>query len=193
MNHSNNNNSISSGFVNRVAPMVSPATLQLLLLGQQRGWDFAVLGQAPLPEDPVRLGDWLIVPADQDTSQVPARALERVQAIYAAGIRPKGFVVVHEAPKLLSAPVQDEPNTLRMPILPAQLKTTLTVVAGALGVLAIGFVVLSTIAVLAVLAISVAAMLILPAALVVGVALVDPILIAVTEDGYWVELDRWTI
>ena len=36
----------------------------------------------------------------------------------------------------------------------------------------------------------VAGALFLPAALVAGVA-IDQMLIAVTEDGYWIEIDRW--
>jgi hypothetical protein len=27
--------------------------------------------------------------------------------------------------------------------------------------------------------------------LLIGLVMVDPILIAVTEDGYWIEIDRW--
>jgi hypothetical protein len=34
-------------------------------------------------------------------------------------------------------------------------------------------------------------MVLAPALLVVGAVVVDPILVAVTEDGYWVEIDRW--
>ena len=41
------------------------------------------------------------LPAQLDSTHIPARALERVQAIYAVGLRPQGFVVVHEAPPLL--------------------------------------------------------------------------------------------
>src|SRR5687767_14072640 len=100
---------LSPSVSRHLAPLVSPETQQLVSLGRARGWDFTVLGQAPLPTQPVRLSKWLIVPAEQDTSPIPARALERVQAIYAAGLRPKGFVLVHEAPMALSSARSDQP------------------------------------------------------------------------------------
>jgi hypothetical protein len=191
MNSYSQANSLPTSFVGRVAPMLSPQTRQLTTLGRQQGWNSAVLGQAPLPSEPVRLGDWLIVPAHLDSSPVPARALARVQAIFAAGLRPKGFVVVHEAPKLLPAPVQDHPDALRMSALPAPVRSALKVTSIAVGVLGTLAVVASGLAILAVAAISLAAILALPAILVVGAAVVDPILVAVTDDGYWIEIDRW--
>ena len=92
----------SQTITQHVASITNPNTKQFIELGDQIGWDFFVLGQAPFPSDPFQLGDWLVVPAHQDSSLIPPRAYERVQSIYAAGLRPKGFVVVHEAPKLLS-------------------------------------------------------------------------------------------
>jgi len=183
--------SVSTSFIGRVAPVVSPQVQQVVTLGRQQGWNCAILGQAPFPSEPVRLGDWLIVPAHQDSSQLPARALERVQAIFGAGLRPKGFVVVHEAPMLLPAPTQNQPDTLRMAALPAHLKSGLKVAGTVLGALGALLVVTLGLGILAVMVISLAAILIVPATLVVGVTVVDPILVAVTEDGYWIEIDRW--
>ena len=182
--------SLSTSFVDRVAPKVSPEVLLLVTLGQQRGWRPVVCGRAPFPDEPVRLGDWLIAPVHQDSSLVPARALERVQTIFAAGLRPKGFVVVHEAPKLLPAPRQQKIESVRIPALPTQLKSTLKLVCTGLGVLGGGLAIAGA-AVLAVTALSIAAIVALPAFLIVGAIVVDPILVAVTEDGYWVEVDRW--
>jgi len=184
-------NIISMSVAGGIAPLVSPETRRLVNLSRERGWDCAVLGRAPLPEEPVRLGDWLAVPVDQDSSLVPVRALERVQAIYAAGLRPLGFVLVHEAPGLLPAPEQTGPASWQMPSLPPQLKSALTLAAGALGVLAVGVVAVAGVVVLAVAAIGLAAILAVPLFLVAGAAVVDPILVAVTEDGYWVEIVRW--
>jgi len=191
MNTSNQARSVSPSFVGRVAPLVSPQVRRVLTLGRQQGWNCTVLGQAPLPGEPVRLGDWLLVPAHQDSSPVPTRALERVQAIFAAGLRPKGFVVVHEAPMLLPAPRQDERNTLSMSALPTRFRSGLKAVGTALGALGTLLVVASGLSVLAVAVIALAAILVVPAILVVGAAVVDPILVAVTEDGYWIEIDRW--
>ena len=109
---------------------------------------------------------------------MPTRALERVRSIFASGLRPKGFVIVHEAPMLLPAPEEDdEPQIAPTPFFPAP---TEPLIPGLVSVLAVGAAVLTAVA-----------SLILPAALLVGAFLVDPILIAVTEDDDWIEIDRW--
>jgi hypothetical protein len=159
-----------------VVPFASPETQRLMMLGQERGWDFMVLGQAPLPTEPVRLHKWLIVPVEQDTSHIPPRALERVQAIYAASLRPKGFVVVHEAPMALSSARSNEPH-FAFP----KLTAVLPVMEGVLG----GVVAAGLVAIAAAITVAV------PLTLVAGALLLDPILIAVTEDGDWIEIDRW--
>ena len=86
---------------------------QMVSLGRRNGWGFQHLGYAELPERPVRLQDWLLVPANQDSTPVPPRTLERIKAIYLAGFRPKGFVVVHEAHKSFKPP-RPEQSTRRM-------------------------------------------------------------------------------
>jgi hypothetical protein len=191
MNVSNQAKSVSTSFVERVAPIVSPQVQQVITLGRQQGWNCSVLGQAPFPSEPVRLEDWLIVPAHQDSSPVPDRALGRVQAIFAAGLRPKGFIVVHEAPMLLPAPAQNQTDTLQMSALPDRHRSVLKVASAGLGVLGTLLVAVSGLAILAMAAISLAALLVVPATLAVGAAVVDPILVAVTEDEYWIEIDRW--
>jgi len=93
-------------------------------LSRTRGWDWPVLGQAPLPSEPVRVGKWLLVPAQDDSSTIPARTLTRIQAIYAAGLRPRGFVLVHEAPLELTAPAGTQSE--RLPQLSPALRDALT-------------------------------------------------------------------
>jgi len=189
-----NTKKMSATFAGHVVALLSPEARGLMTLGQERGWDFFVLGQAPLPREQVRLGDWMIVPVHQDTSTIPARALERVQAIYAAGLRPQGFVLVHEAPKLLSAPKQNEAQPPRLPLLSPQHQSAIKWAGSALAMLTAGVIALSGLVLLAIAAFVLLALLatvILPMFLLAGVALYDPILIAVTEDGYWVEVDRW--
>lgn len=148
----------------------------LLTLSKNEGWNFSVLGQAPMPTQPIRLQDWLIVPAEQDSSEIPIRAKQRIQAIFEAGIRPKGFVIVHEAPMLLTAPKEDEHNFLET-IDWEQVRVAsshgLLAVAKVVGAIATGIIW------------SVSAM------LSVGLGAMDPILIAVTEDDYWIGIDRW--
>ena len=188
-------NPISMIIATRLAKLVSEETRRLMNLGRHQGWDIRVLGQAPMPTEPVKLGDWVLVPADQDSSPIPSRAMRRVRTIKASGIRLRGFVVAHESPKLLKAPdhVQtDNPRapTLRIPALSPKVKSFLKVAVGAFGMLVIAAVVLSAVA-MAVAAIAAVAVLALPLALAGTLILVDPILVAVTEDGYWIEIDRW--
>ena len=169
-------------------PNTSPWVQELLALGKQEVWDFALLGQAPMPEKPVRLEDWLIVPAQQDSSEIPERAMARVQAIFAAGIRPKGFVLVHEAPMLLAPPEGAEAQRTgsQWALDP---ETTQKVIES----LSFGISALAKVVAGAVTLIAVAGAVVVPAIFMAGVALIDPILIAVTEDDYWVEIDRWWV
>jgi len=167
--------------------LTASPTQELLAVARHQHWNFQVLGQAPMPQKPVRLGDWLITPAEVDTSPIPTRALTRIQTILAAGIRPQGFVLVHEAPKLLPSPTQEKKQEITLAL--SQKKQTTktgktidlsdmlaTVLSGLGAVLQIALPIL--------------------AAIFVGVLFatangLDPILVAVTEDGYWVEIDRW--
>jgi len=163
-------------------------TNQLLKLGESQLWAFAILGVAPMPERAVRLKDWLLVPAHQDSSAVPKRTLARIQTIYQAGIRPKGFVVVHEAPMQLPAPEHQDAEVIEGDFRELQ--------RGAIEIdldklISSG----STLASMALKAAATAAVVIgsivLPAVFFAGAALLDPILVAVTEDDVWIEIDRW--
>lgn len=163
-------------------------TRQLISLGDHHGWDFRLLGKAPMPNKPMRLGDWLLVPAQEDTSPIPARSIERIQAIFAAGIRPQGFVLVHEAPMLLPASTtgQRTRQIMTAPTFPQQLLPE-----GFEDLIRATIPVLTTLATIATSILAVTATSIIPATLMVGALLLDPILVAVTEDGYWIEIDHW--
>ncbi len=153
-----------------------PNTFKLVQLAQRRGWGVAVLGQAPMLQEPIRLKEWLLIPAQEDTSQIPPRAQNRVQALFAAGIRPQGFVVVHEAPRTLTAG-ETAKKAAPLPIGHIEFEDAAMNIGKAIGVLA---------------AFAVAATgLALMSGLAIGAVMLDPILIAVTEDNYWVEIDRW--
>lgn len=163
-----------------VPALVNSDAQQVLAVGDDYGWPFVVLGQAPFPTEPVRLGDWLIVPAEMDSSPIPERAVKRVQAIYAAGLRPKGFVLVHEAPLQLAAP---KPKPFNVAEFVERVSPKVLDVLGK---------VVGTTAVVALYGALAAAFVVCPwPFLLIGMVLVDPILIAVTEDGYWIEIDRW--
>ncbi len=120
------------------------------------------------------------MPVQHDTSQIPARALSRVRAIYEAGLRPKSFVVVHEAPLQLAVPKEKIANKTISPLFPSELISPL--LTDAVGSVALKVASLAATAVFAI-----------PAALLVSVAMLDPILIAITEDDHWIEIDRWYV
>lgn len=149
------------------------ATKELVDFGMAQGWQPVILGRAPMIEEAIRLKDWLLMPAHEDTSKVPDRALRRVQGIYAAGLRPKGFVIAHEAPQVLPA---GKAKPTPMPIHSVNIDDALFTLAKAVALT-------TSITAIAGLAIF--------SALLVGVATLDPILIAVTQDDYWIEIDRW--
>jgi len=164
---------VKQSLAQRDVPHPSYAAGRLVALGTAHYWPFQVLGRAPMVAEPVRLGDWLLIPAQQDSTAIPPRAMNRIHAIFAAGIRPQGFVVVHEAPMLLKAPAAAQPQ-------PRPLAVNISVpdstpdFAAALGT-----------------GLSALASIIFPMMMFAAVAIVDPILVTVTEDGYWVEIDRW--
>ena len=133
MDVSRNSRSMATTITGRIVALASPETERFMMLGQDHAWNFNVLGQAPMPTEPARIGDWLIVPAYLDSSPLPERTFERLQAIFTAGLRPKGFVVVHEAPLLLASPARGDTQKLRLPLLPSNLRSTLKVIGYGLG------------------------------------------------------------
>lgn len=153
-----------------------PNTFKLVQLGQRRGWDVAVLGRAPMLAQPVRLKEWLLVPAHDDTSQLPTRAYKRIQTLFVEGIRPQGFVVVHEAPRQLPSGLPTHRPPLYMPA-----QSDLLPALSAFGKVA-GSVLVATAALTGIALMS---------SMFVGLALLDPILVAVTTENCWVEIDRW--
>jgi len=146
---------------------------QLLALGDRMGWQTQVIGRAPMLKEAVRIQDWLLVPAHEDTTPLPPKTMRRIRLIYSQGLRPQGFVVVHEAPMQLAAPktvVKEKPKVEWEGVGKA-----VGTVARVMGVLLLGS-------------------LLLPLGLIAGAAvMLDPILVAVTEDGYWIEIDRWQV
>lgn len=128
----------------------------LLDVGYRNNWDFICLGKAPVPTQPVRVGEWLIVSALTDTSPIPHQTMQRIQTIYQEGLRPRSWVLVHEAPYQLCPPKQEKPKHI----------WPYFALLGSLGLL-------------------------LGCTLLAASAAVDPILIAITPEMDWVEIDRW--
>ena len=136
--------------------ILATQTQLLLDVGYRFNWNFVQLGKAPIPTQPVRVGEWLIVAAQEDNSMIPRQTMQRIQTIFREGVRPASWVVVHEAPYLLSAPKESK----RARVLPY------LVLLGGLGIW-------------------------LASTVLTTVAIVDPILIAITPELDWVEIDRW--
>ncbi len=61
------------------------------------------------------------------------------------------------------------------------------------GVLTLAVAAVAGLVMVAAAVVALASVLLLPAILMIGALGVDPILVAVTEDGYWIEIDRWQV
>ena len=173
------NHRSSAGAVPALPPArISPETQQVIALGEREGWHSAFLGRAQLPSEPVHLENWLIVPAAQDSSELPLRTYRRVQTLFANGIRPQGFVVVHETPRLLGRSSREpEPAARRTaPRFQGNSETGSSVTQTLLS---------------AVTKAVVGSLPFLFGTIALGMAMIDPIVAAVMEDGSWIEIDRW--
>jgi hypothetical protein len=173
------NHRTSAGFVPALpSARISSETHQVITLGEREGWHSAFLGQAQLPDETVHLENWMIVPAAQDSSEIPLRTYRRIQTLFANGIRPQGFVVVHETPRLLSQP-KSEPKPASRQGTP-RFQGNPEIVSSAAQSVFSGM----TKAVLGSLPF-------LFGTIALGIAMIDPIVVAVMEDGSWIEIDRW--
>ncbi len=158
---------------------------RLMRLGAEHGWSFRALGQAPVPTTAVFHKGWWLVPIAEDHSQIPARSLERVRAIYAAGIRPKTFVIAHEARPEFPAP-KEQPETTPIEIWAKYLASQSVVVAKVAGTVL-------TSVVVPLVAAGVSLGLLTTLGVLSTVAMIDPCLVAITEDNMWIEIDSWMI
>ena len=161
--------------------ILGPQTEQLLVMGEENNWPIQVLGQAPMLEEPIRIREWVLVPAQMDSTQIPDHAMERIHAVYETGIHPQGFVIVHEAPLEIKAPYTGLNKKDNSDIL----KKIGGAALGA-GILSGSLVALAGIAILG-------GILLAPIGLLGAAVVLDPILVVVTTDNYWIEIDRWEI
>jgi len=160
-------------------PEISREAMQTLALGETRGWNFHLLGVAQLPLNPVHLEKWLIIPADQDHSVIPPQTFRKIQTLYVEGIKPKGFVVVHEAPRYLPSPKHQTTSKSETTSVPSSLGTGVSQSSGVNILSGLGTILIPIAMILG--------------AIMFGLATIDPILIVVTEAGEWIEIDRWDI
>jgi len=160
---------------------LGPQAKQLLTLGEENHWPTQILGRAPMLEEPLRVREWVLVPSTMDSTKLPAHAVERIYDIYVAGIQPQGFVIVHEAPLEIEAP---------QPVVKQKVDSDLLKKIGGAalgaGFLSGSIVALAGIAILG-------GILLAPIGLLGAAVVLDPILVVVTNDNYWIEIDRWDI
>jgi hypothetical protein len=163
---------------------IFPQERKLMEVATDHHWPFKVMGVAPVPERPVyhNVGEnnWWLVPLTEDRSQIPAPALDRVRAIYEAGIRPKAFVIAHEAPKQLMAPA-GAPQVSRMEFWANQIARYSLTTAKVTGII------LATVVIPLVVA-GLGVGLLTLVSLASGI---DPKLIVVTDQNVWVEIYSW--
>jgi hypothetical protein len=175
---------------------ISVETQQLITFGKDRDWrEIAILGQGPMIESLARVGDWLLVPAKQDTSQMPARTMARVQALYAAGFRPKDWVIAHEAPLLLAAPPKPKKRWWEDVVKPAAVQASKAIgKASDVAMPVLWKVTKATAQVTwAVTKVAAVTSVVAMGALLAAAVTMDPICIAITDDDTWVEIDRWWV
>jgi hypothetical protein len=165
-------------------PTVLPVMQQereIMAVGKARGWPFRVLGVAPVPQQPIFVNDWWLAPVFLDTSPIPARALERVRAVYEAGISPKAFVIAHQAEKQLAPP-----SGTRI-VSPVEYWGKRVGEQSVVLLKAIG----KVIAIVAPIVLAAVGTSLLLSLTVAGALVADPVLCAVTDDDVWIEIDEW--
>ncbi len=160
---------------------LGPQTKQLLTLGEENHWPTQILGRAPMLEEPLRVREWVLMPAILDETPLPEHAIERIHAVYKVGIRPQGFVIVHEAPLQIEIPQTDV-----KPKVDSDLLKKIGRAALGIGILSGSIAALVGIAILG-------GVLLAPIGLLGAAVVLDPILVVITTDNYWIEIDRWDV
>ena len=150
--------------------------------------EFKVLCQGPKVTSVIEAGKWRLVPLELDTAPIPPHALVKVQRLFEPGIRPEQFLVAHELelPKVQIIQRQVETRGVDWDRALMAAKVIALVTGAALAIAALVAVVVAFLAAIVVGAVVVAAI----AAAIAGIAY-DPVLVAVLEDGTWLEVDRW--
>ena len=139
-----------------------------------------ILGQSLAPVLPQQVGNWWLEPLTPATI-LPARAQRRLQAVLAAGVVPRAVVVFHELP---ATPPAQFPVARRHAVMLARTLPPMAVAVerSALRLLPVlGWLLIAAIR----------ALLLGLTAVVAALVLVDPCLVVVTEEGWWLEVDRW--
>ena len=143
--------------------LISHEARKAIQVGYENHWRFRVVGIGGVPEKSYYRDEWVYEP-----TEAPQSAQDRLDVLKGSGIGIKGFVIAHEAPRLLSAPAtapkkQDFKNNQTDGIVPDTSEVVSKLVQGFVFFLALIF----------------------------QAALLDPALIVVLEDGTWLEVMTW--
>ena len=136
----------------------SKQACEAIAVGFQNHWRFRIVNENSFKRD------WVI----ETLPEAPQNAQERIQTLKGAGIGITGFVVAHEAPRLLVAP-QAVPS-VDHPSKPVTASDTSNVI------LPIGEILLFVLGMFFQM---------------MPLLLLDPALIAVLDDGTWLEVMTW--
>lgn len=129
-----------------------------IAIGRQNHWRFKVVNENSYKKD------WVM----ETITEVPSAAKERLEKLKRSGIRFKRFVVAHEAPRLLSAPIE----TKVQPAVERFRHSEISIASIPLAdILVFGLTLFIQI--------------------FVQVILLDPAFIVVLEDGTWLEVMTW--
>lgn len=174
---------------------ISNEAKEVLTMAREKHWGVRIIGEGDMLTSHVHEDDWLYIPLEQDHSIIPKRALDRLRAIKAAGIRTQGAIVAHEAPRLLAPPKQDSKiaGIDKKKIKRALLTGTVLAVAGGGVMVAFVTIVVSIVAVLFAAMAAVGVLMGFAFMLVSVGCLIDPCLIVCLDDEYGtrIELMRW--
>jgi hypothetical protein len=170
------------------ARQIAPTPMRLVL-ERSRDLDFPLLpiGRSRAPVLPQLVGEWWMEPLTTET-YLPPRAEARLQQVRQVGIAPKAIVVFHE----LTGQTQPSPLTRTGQRLGRFASVDVPAAAMRAGHLAQqhGPGVLRAAAVSAGVVLTGIGLIAL-ATVTAAVSVTDPCLVIVTEDGYWLEIDRW--
>ena len=142
--------------------LISPEAKRAIDLAYKEHWRFRVVGQGEVPTTPSYKDQWWFIPTSD-----PEHGKDRIEALRRAGVRFKGIVVAHEAPKMLVSPKEPDFKINPSPSIPAS-NTSASDLAGGL---VMGLALLISV--------------------VFQALLLDPALIVILEDDTWLEVLTW--
>jgi hypothetical protein len=88
----------------------SPFATMAVAAGDQHHMGFKVVGCGEVPHESFYQDEWWYQPVESE-STIPSSGLKRLDVLRKAGIKIKGVVIAHEAPRLLNAPKPEPKNT----------------------------------------------------------------------------------